>query len=289
MIGFKQFLEEEGIMDATIFSKLVSTAAAGATRLQLYCRYDGALHEGFVQDATPDLLGDVKFVRVNYWQHDQDHNTFIPASMSIYIEDLHRFYIAKNHNGHRTLLCRDKVDEDRQIYAKKIIDAPAWAPEHAEAHYTVGDVTFSATDGLGSVPSNANVWYEGFVALMKPSTFLQLALSDDGLQEPTSVELEKLVKEGYAVGIPFLSIMFDPDGNELPRITGHEGRGRMRMLRRVLGDRPVPVHFLLCDGMRSRHLTPEMTDEVKQGVFAERSERIVRKPVEAIWVNGKKV
>lgn len=63
----------------------------------------------------------------------------------------------------------------------------------------------------------------------------------------------------------------------------------MRMLRRVLGDIPVPVHFFLRDGMRSRHLTPELTDEVKQVVYAEKSKTLVRTPVTSIWVNGKKV
>lgn len=179
--------------------------------------------------------------------------------------------------------------EERKIYAKKIEDAPVWAPQHAESHYRIDDITFSSTDGLGSVPGNANVWYEGFVATMTPSTFLTLALDDEGHQEPTSKELEKLARDGYAIGVPFLDIRFDPDGNELPRIMGHEGRGRMRMIRRVLGDVPVPVHFLLRGGLRSRDLTPEMTDEVKLGMFSERSDRIVRRPVKQVWVNGKEV
>lgn len=178
---------------------------------------------------------------------------------------------------------------EREIYADKIVDAPEWSPQVAEAHYRIGDITFSASKGLGSVPSNANVWYEGFVALMKPSTFLQLATDDEGHQEPTSRELEKLAKEGYAIGIPFLIIRFDPDGTQLPRITGHEGRGRMRMVRRMLGNVPIPVHFFLRDGMRSRHLTPEHIDEVKLGIYAQDSNSIVKRPVEAIWVNGKKV
>lgn len=181
------------------------------------------------------------------------------------------------------------AETGREIYAKKIENAPAWSPAYAEDSYKIGDITFSASRGLGSVPNNQNVWYVGFVATMKPSTFLSLALDDEGHQEPTSVELEKLVKEGYAVGIPFLSISFDPDGNELPRIRGHEGRGRMRMIRRILGDVPVPVHFFLNDGLRSRDLDREMTDEVKHGIFAERSDRLVRRPVEEVWVNSKKV
>jgi hypothetical protein len=176
---------------------------------------------------------------------------------------------------------------EREIYADKIADAPAWSPESAEEHYRIGDITFSATAGLGSVPNNANVWYVGFVAFMKPSVFLRLALDDRGHQEPTSRELEKLAKEGYAIGIPFLIIQFDPDGNELPRVIGHEGRGRMRMVQRVLGDVPIPVHFFLSGGMRSRHLTPEHADEVKLGIYAERSDKVIKNPVYEVWINGR--
>lgn len=176
-------------------------------------------------------------------------------------------------------------EADREIHAQKIENAPAFSPARAEEDYKIGDITFSAKAGLGSVPNNQNVWYMGFVGLVKPSTFLKLALSDDGAQEPTSRELEELVKQGYAIGIPFLDIQIDEDGNALPKIVGHEGRGRMRMVQRVLGDEPIPVHFFLRGGMRSRHLTPEMMAEVKQGIYAERSTRLVPNPVSKVWVN----
>jgi len=181
--------------------------------------------------------------------------------------------------------------EDRKVYAKKIVDAPAWSPAHAEKNYRIGDITFSASDGLGSVPSNQNVWYEGFVAMVKPSVFLSLALSDDGAQEPTSIELERLIKEGYAVGIPFLSIQFSEDEDDLfslPKIRGHEGRGRMRTIRRMLGDAPVPVHFFLRGGLRSRDITPQMIKQMKIGIISE-GKSIVKKPLETIWVNQKEV
>lgn len=289
MLTFKLFLEQ--LMNRDLFAKLINAAASRTPRPRLYCYYDGVVHEGFIDGAQASPGHGVPHVSVSYRTWSESEGTFIPADLYIYEEDLPLFYFGKDYEGRKALLCRDKksLDEEREIYASKLGDVPEWAPQHAEESYRIGDVTFSARDGLGSVPSNANVWYEGFVATMTPSTFLQLALDDEGHQEPTSRELEALVKEGYAVGIPFLSIKFDEEGNELPRITGHEGRGRMRMLRRVLGDIPVPVHFFLRDGLRSRDLTPEMTDEVKLGLFAERSDRLVRRPVVDVWVNGKKV
>ena len=272
-------------MSMGLFIKLINQMASKTPRPYLFCEYDGNLHEGFIEDAQK--LSNFSLA-VNYRKWSDDEGTYIPAMMAIYEEDLGRFYFG-TYDRRKTLMCKYKVDESRTIYAKQIDDAPEWSPAHAESNYKIGKITFSASDGLGSVPSNMNVWYEGFVASMRPSTFLSVALSDDGAQEPTSRELEKLVEQGYAVGIPFLQIAFDPDGNELPRIKGHEGRGRMRMIARVNGDEPIPVHFFLRGGLRSRDLTPEMTDEVKLGIFAERSDVIIRRPVSEIWVNGKKV
>ena len=182
---------------------------------------------------------------------------------------------------------KELFEEERKIYAKKIEDAPAWSPAVAEEHYKIGDITFSATGGLGSVPNNANVWYMGFVVFMKPSTFMSLALDDEGAQESTSKDLEKLVNEGYALGIPFLDVRFDPAGKVLPQIVGHEGRGRMRMVRRVLGDTPIPVHMILRDGLRSRDVTRDMVDEVKTGLIAELSSRVVKNPVTKVYVDHK--
>lgn len=181
------------------------------------------------------------------------------------------------------------AEAEREIYAKKIENAPAFSPAVAEEHYKVGKITFSATSGFGSVPNNANVNYMGFIGFMKPSTFLSLALPDEGAQEETAKDLEKFVGEGYAIGIPFFSIKFDEDGKKLPKITGHEGRGRMRMVRSVNGDEPIPVHFFPSGGMRSRDITKDMVEEVKQGIFAEQSERVVKNPVSKIYVDGREM
>ena len=61
------------------------------------------------------------------------------------------------------------------------------------------------------------------------------------------------------------------------------------MIKRMLGDGEIPVHFFLRGGLRSRHLTPEMVDEAKLGLYAERSDAIVRRPLGKVWVNGKEV
>jgi hypothetical protein len=61
------------------------------------------------------------------------------------------------------------------------------------------------------------------------------------------------------------------------------------MARRVNDDEPMPVHFFLSGGLRSRDVTADMADEVKQGVFAEKSERLVKHPVTKLYVDGRKM
>jgi hypothetical protein len=179
-------------------------------------------------------------------------------------------------------------EAEREIYAKKIEDAPAWNISHCEEDYKIGKITFSATKGFGSVPNNGNVLYMGFVGMVKPSTFLSMVHDDEGTQEQTAKDLAKFVDEGYAIGIPFVYITFD-EGNELPKISGHEGRGRMRMVRSVNGDEPIPVHFFLRGGLRARDVTRDMADEVKQGVKAEGTGRLIKNPVSKIWIQGKEI
>lgn len=181
------------------------------------------------------------------------------------------------------------AEAEREIHSKKLGDVQAWSPAVAEEDYKVGKITFSSSKGFGSVPNNTNVWYMGFVGFVRPSVFMSLALDDEGQQEPTSRDLEKFVEEGYAIGIPFFEIVIDDEGKTLPKIVGHEGRGRMRMVRRVNGDEPVPVHFFLRGGMRSRNITKNMADEIKQGVYAQGSERLVKNPVSKLYVDQREM
>jgi hypothetical protein len=177
--------------------------------------------------------------------------------------------------------------QEEEIYAKKLGSVSEWTPDLAEGNYRVGKVTFSAKDGLGSVPFNQSVYYHGFVAFMKPSTFHTLALPDDSEQRAKNIV--KLVNDSYALGIPFLQVDFKQVEDETgpAMVTGHEGRARMAAVEMLNGDKPVPVHIFLMGGMRARHLTPEMVATVKAKLQAERSKKIVTGPFEDVYVDGK--
>jgi hypothetical protein len=173
------------------------------------------------------------------------------------------------------------------IYAKQLGDVPPWDPSLAEDNYHIGEVTFSAKDGLGSVPFNQSVYYHGFVTMLKPSAFAELALEDESTERAKGIA--KMILKGYAVGIPFFNISLGDEDKGPAKITGHEGRARMLAVKMANGDVPVPVHCFLQHGLRARDLTPERIAILKRGVFAERSERFIVKAFDTIYKDGKKV
>ena len=180
------------------------------------------------------------------------------------------------------------IQEDDKIYAKQIFDAPPWSPPEAEGNYKIGNITFSAKDGLGAVPLNQSVYYHGFVGMVKPSIFLDLALPHSGSRDVDSSKIEKLVKEGYALGIPFLMISLSKvESGGLPEIKGHEGRARMLLVKRLNGDAPVPVHFFLQGGLRSRDIDGKMIAALKKSIRAEQSESNIIHPIDDLIINGK--
>lgn len=292
---FKQWLSEQtdsGLMDMPLLCKLINAKVKqmAPQRPYIFCEYDGVLHEGFIENAH--INNDFSMM-VDYKKWSEDENTFIPAIMSIYEEDVDLFYFGQ-YDGRKTLMCKHpsiRTDESREVYAQKIENVPDWAPSHAEGDYRVGSVVFSAKSGLGSVPFNQSVYYHGFVVECRPSVFLELALPHEGQRDGTARDIARLSKEGYALGIPWFDMSFsevdEHDGH--PRITGHEGRGRMLAIKQMIGDVPVPVHIMLRGGMRARNITHKHIESVKAGVFAEKSNTLVASPFTAIYVNGKKV
>ncbi len=190
-----------------------------------------------------------------------------------------------------TFTFKQWLAEQEEIHAQKIEAAPDWSPARAEEDYRVGSVTFSAKNGLGAVPYNQSVYYHGFVAECRPSVFLELALPHEEQRNETARNIVRLSKEGYALGIPWFDMSLrdveEHDGH--PRITGHEGRGRMLAIKELIGDVAVPIHIILTGGMRARHLNDKHISAIKQAVYAQDGKKLVAGPFSAIYVDGKKV
>ena len=135
----------------------------------------------------------------------------------------------------------------------------------------IEDATFDPREGLGAVPFNVDVDYRGFRVRMTPSCFLELA-SYVAHNEPKVAGLAELIKGGRSVGPPFLQAEWNPiDRSETTYIwsvVGHEGRHRMKAIKRLEGDAPVEVH-IFPRGLRARDVTQEMLDSFCHCVMSE--------------------
>ena len=158
-----------------------------------------------------------------------------------------------------------------------------------------GSVKIDNVNGAGAVPYNQDIDYFGFRVLMKPSTFLKLALP---LEERVSVEhLVSYMRNGGAIGSPFLQLRipdewepdyeWNDDGNKViipgdmskpAKIAAHEGRNRMTAIMELYGDDPVEVHILPGGGYRASSLTPEMIADFNTRLIPEGRSSVLSGP-----------
>jgi hypothetical protein len=146
------------------------------------------------------------------------------------------------------------------------------------------DLTYDNVYGLGATGYNANIDYRGIRVKMKPSVFLELALSG-GFD--TSYEIEKKLEDGEAIGAPFLLVAFpdewsDGDYSKQGHVVGHEGRNRMRAIKRLYGDIPVEVHIIghgQKREVRGRHMTPDVMAQMNKGLYKEDSKIFIQGPL----------
>jgi len=144
----------------------------------------------------------------------------------------------------------------------------------------ISEVKIDNQHGAGAVPYNAEVDYFGIRVLMRPSTFLSLALPlDDGDGD----KLKGFIQGGGAIGAPFFEIKVpeewaDGDYSTPATIRSHEGRHRLTAILELEGDAPIETHLFL-SGYRARNITPEMVKELNAGMFKEKSTTYMRGPL----------
>ncbi len=193
---------------------------------------------------------------------------------------------------------------DHRLDKDQILQLPEPGPDNFEGQYRVGEIPFDNVHGMGNVPDNQNVVYKGFVALLTPQQFLDLALDHKGREE-SAEEFKELISEGIPIAAPFFEVTLEGiEDGKFATVVGHEGRARMMALRffareglhGLTGASRIPVHFFLRDGLRSRHITDEMIKSLSNdGIIPEAEKRVSPesatkvKPFKEIFVNGKKV
>ena len=202
---------------------------------------------------------------------------------------------------------RHMVDsyDGKNLSLEEIHQLPDPSPSNFEGSYKVGGVYFNNKDGMGAVPDNQNVEYKGFVGMMTPADFLKLAANHNGQREQSASDLLQTIEEGYPIGAPFIDIsLADIEEDGFAVVLGHEGRARMLAIQRLARDgklglsesTEIPVHFFLRDGLRSRHITDEMIQSIKEhGIIPEDERRsspqsaVKLKVLKEIYINQKKI
>ncbi len=144
-------------------------------------------------------------------------------------------------------------------------------------HTLIEDVKIDNRNGWGAVPYNQEVDYRGMRVKMKPSVFINLALSRNG--HPPVPKVVQHIKDGGSIGAPFLQIEVDDDDSQIPEVRGHEGRSRMAAILEVHGDVPVEVHLFFQGAVnRARHITPEFKEKIKRYLISQ-NDKMVRGPL----------
>lgn len=109
-----------------------------------------------------------------------------------------------------------------------------------EHSFTYNGVLYDQRRGVGNVPIQGQVNYEGYTVFMKISDFLSL---NPLRMEPISEEMRARISGGEPVASPWMNAEIEEDGSV--RITGHEGRGRAMVLQGMHGDIEIPVNIFI--------------------------------------------
>jgi len=161
--------------------------------------------------------------------------------------------------------------------------------QNVEKISRVGQIVFDQQKGIGQVPLNANVLYEGFVGMMLPKDFTTLSYAPGEQQEQSSSTIKEKIKEGFAVGSPFLYLTVWKEKNghitddvlEELKVTGHEGRSRSIAINNIQPDKPIPVHFFIRRG-KARDITPEIFEKVMTEIIPQGKLTPIKSPIKKI-------
>ena len=107
--------------------------------------------------------------------------------------------------------------------------------------------------------------------MMLASSFLKLAKDDQATQDMRASEIVEAIKNGIAIGNPWLSM--DITDHEII-IDGHEGRGRVKAIISYLGDIEIPIH-IVPNYLRNRNITPPIVKRLAEKIISERGESLI--------------
>lgn len=223
----------------------------------------------------------------------QLHDLFVAqhgTTPDSWIKELAENFADGKKPGRKGQAKRSGVDCKQSVTALRKIAANSTGERQRMAHWcanmkagrsSTNEVKIDNQAGAGAVPYNQDVDYFGLRVAMRPSTFLRLAAP---LGQEHSVELEKYIADGGAIGAPFLEIKIpqewdDGDFSKPAQVMQHEGRNRMTAIKKLEGDAPIEVHIFPRGGYRARDITPEFRAALASGLQAEKATNIIPGPL----------
>jgi hypothetical protein len=145
----------------------------------------------------------------------------------------------------------------------------------------VTELKINNATGVGAVPYNREIDYHGLRVTMRPSMFLRLALPLDqnDPEERKAIEYCKSQLDDQGIGAPFLTITVpeawesDDFGLEA-KVRDHDGRHRCYAILGKEGDNPIEVHLLMSGGMRRRHISDSMIENLRNGILNQQGQYV---------------
>jgi len=194
------------------------------------------------------------------------------------VETLGQYMLDPNLSNYIIVVDDNKIiDGQHRALAAAIQGSPI---RYVDLSDELKEANIDNNTGWGAVGNNREVNYFGLRVNMTPSTFLKLAAP---LNDEPNQEMIDYIQKGGAIGSPHLYITVPEEWESgdfsMPaRVSGHEGRHRMKSIFKIEGDKPVEVH-LFPYGYRNRHLTPEIVNKLNKSLFAEKSRNVVLGPL----------
>jgi hypothetical protein len=149
--------------------------------------------------------------------------------------------------------------------------------KYMESFTALHEVNIDNRKGMGAVSNNQEIDYFGLRVQMKPSTFLDLAAKTNS--KPTE-EMLQYIKNGGAIGAPFLIFEVPDEMSDSPKVIGHEGRHRMMAVKEIEGDKPIEVHIFPKGFIsRKKHINKDIEKYLNKSAYKEDTNQLIRGPL----------
>lgn len=186
-----------------------------------------------------------------------------------------------------------QYDDSSIVYytGDKLASVPKVSASNVEDVYNVEGIIFDNNKGLGATPINANIVYLGFVAEIRASDFLNLALPAERGKDARRIK--SFIEKGAAIAAPFLTFKYNEkefeDGHPIDlKISNHEGRARTTAFRILAGDEYIPVQFE-SPGGRARFYNKDFFENFREEYFTSQSGNKIKPDIRKIFWMGEEI